>query len=293
MLSADKSKNEQAFTLIELLVVISIIALLIGMLLPALGAAQQAANRISSLSDLKQMMVGYTQYHTDNKGQVLWGVTPPSIHGKPVTITTEDGREFGLPIADRYPWRLAPYLNHAWRIMHAHGEEPDAPKRSDDSGQAMVKAYRLSLRPSYGINAVYVGGQEGPWGGFVSNNGTKQPNLGQHVVFHADEVNRPSQLIVFAESQARVGNTPAFDHDEQAGFHSVMAPVANGRRWQIDDGEIRAQMVSAIAGLPIGRFGLSTSTSFFDGHAQAVSSDKLMDMRLWSNQAKTSDSDFQ
>jgi prepilin-type N-terminal cleavage/methylation domain-containing protein len=91
------SCRERAFTLIELLAVIAIMAILIGLLLPAVQAAREAARRLQCQNNLKQMGLAMHGYHD------VWQTFPPAYLARSVT---------GLELGAGWAWGtlVLPYL---------------------------------------------------------------------------------------------------------------------------------------------------------------------------------------
>ena len=105
----DRKGKSTAFTLIELLVVISIIALLIALLLPALRQARTAANRMNCASNQRQLAVGIHAYANDENGELP---TRSNISGGLILFAVLIQHDGDVTDYERYPTGLdgQPYI---------------------------------------------------------------------------------------------------------------------------------------------------------------------------------------
>lgn len=281
-------KASTGFTLIELLVVVSIITVVLGLFYIGLGKSLRTSRQARSMTDLNQILIGYKQYRYDHMGHVLYGYTPGKINGKAVTVKLPSGKRVGAPVADRYPWRLAPYVQHMWSLLHRHQKQLELPRTSDDLKEAVAKAYTLSLEPSYGLNTIFVGGHgAGQFKGFVRNGREYKPNWGKHVAFDEVHIDDPHNLITFSEVRGEGGMMKG-----NSGMHFVSPPIARGRWWSVKNGKIVNHRDTWVTGLPKPWVGKRTVVGFFDGHVELRKPENLLDMRLWAPKAETADYDF-
>jgi len=150
------------FTLVELLVVIAIIGTLVGLLLPAVQAAREAANRSACSNNLKQIGLAFQTYHDSKKAYPHAGSDGPNQSCCDATVRT----------GWNWMWWILPYLEET-NLANL----PDDTTNNATVAAAAIKVYYC---PSRRIPRVYGGTT-------ISGRSDYAANGGRDMAYNGDE----------------------------------------------------------------------------------------------------------
>ncbi len=296
-----QTNTHAGFTLIELLVVISIIALLVGILLPALGAARRTAQNSQCLSNVRQMDTAAMSFAADHRFHVqisssdtLWvpGPLPSELRGKQAQYTDQTGGNQGR-VKD-WASAIVPYMGGDPNSDFENAD-PKVSKAficpSDAGQEAGAEGYQIynnitggvgkENEPiSYGVNAdtTTYNNNGSADGGLWASGFTIRPFKGDVTNGNLDSIRTTSSTMMYADcGTARGVGQPLLIAGDQL-FYSASAPLNTDPNDEVsgtlgavyENTRARYRMPLAENETPEGpadRHGDKINVAFADGHA--------------------------
>jgi prepilin-type N-terminal cleavage/methylation domain-containing protein len=251
--------KRSGFTLIELLVVISIIALLISLLLPALSSARHAARTLEDLSNQRQLALAHEMYAQDHDGHFVDVGLGHGDHGD-----HDEHGDHHLDAHDTWVRTLADYWSQTRRASQEHGHEHSDEDGHDEHHDMHIEARSpLDTSPHWRDD----GGKPAPGGEFRQTSYAfndflvdwdGENPLGGPPYSKWGTVPRPARTVQFT-ILAYEGHFAASDHVDSAEWHHAPDPLEPARE------QVELTAVSR------DRPGYESSRSnycYLDGHAE-------------------------
>ncbi|MEM6551858.1 MAG: prepilin-type N-terminal cleavage/methylation domain-containing protein [Planctomycetota bacterium] len=253
----------RGFTLIELLVVISIIALLVGVLLPVLGSARESARSSTCLSRLRQLAQAAYLYANDYDGAL-----PPH---NTVDMTLDDPNAPGNGANVKWSWaQIAGDVEFAFRngsvsrylqdvSVMAGCPSWETPQDAIDWGAVVpsLNAYALPLVVHYGYNGLVLGTRlTFPVGDPL--NGSWRP-------LRVEDLASPTETVLFADSGTLPNTYPFVSGTEPVWPDEELQPAGD----YFTPGTATLQAAGGNTVHARHRGGANANVAWADGHAGA------------------------
>ena len=248
MLFSGLRARRSAFTVVELLVCITVVSLLAGLANAGYQRVTSASRQSLEIAAGKSLGIALQLYAQENGGVIL----PGYLDARDPRVA-ETRNEKGLALspshaAQRYTWRLLPYMDYKVRggvwVNKLASQIPESEPFRD---------YYVSLVPSLGMNMAYVGGD------------TRNIQSPGRCVTRLNRASSPSTLIAFASAGGY--EDPKYGNLE--GYFEVRPPSGGS---------------SEGPGLST-RYNGKAVAVMLDGHVEALDLEQLKDMRRWCDEA--------
>ncbi|HTI97936.1 MAG TPA: type II secretion system protein [Dongiaceae bacterium] len=203
MNSNKRNNKHSGFTLIELLVVIAIIAILAGLLLPALNKAKAKAQGVQCMNNGRQVMLAWKLYAGDNNGHLVSALGGPQP-GRPIWVTGSLDFNAGNPSnynidTDLTKGPLWPYSGKAASIYKCPADQSFVTL----AGKVYPRVRSISMSQAFGSGEWLNGGGHGPWRIFEKESDVLKPD---HTWVFVDE--HPDSINDAALAVQCLGNQP-------------------------------------------------------------------------------------
>jgi type II secretory pathway pseudopilin PulG len=289
------------FTIVEILVVVGVLALLIGLLLPALSGAQKKSQKLKELNALRQVGEAWFLYANASADRAVPGFLDTEVQRRWKVSFEYHNRELIPPastysggdpnLAGPWTWRLLPYLDYDYQTVMGHFDDLYTEKLDLDGGavnddDAVDTANAIAYEPGFGYNAYYLGGwweMVGDQPRYRFNDATVAGRAKTVVETSVARIERSTKVITFCSSTSLPPGTYRRIQRDVPGSHYVTPPwLRQDAMWsppaQLDPMVLR---VITQGGSPVGRYNQLVAVVHADNHTGLETPWSLLDMRFW------------